>query len=64
MKCKHCELDTPEVITCDHSGLCCDCYDLSWGMRLEALNDERVKKGRPLITQPWSVIEMGTMGTN
>jgi hypothetical protein len=37
----------------EHVGLCCDCFDLSHGMPLEALNARRAEKGRPPITRPW-----------
>lgn len=30
----------------DHAGLCCDCFDLSCGMPLELLNEERLAKGK------------------
>jgi len=50
--CSHCgttELKHPD----DHPGLCCDCFDLSWGMPLEQLNKEREGKGLPPILKPW-----------
>lgn len=36
----------------EHPGLCCDCFDLSWGMPLADVNAERVKTGRPPIEKP------------
>lgn len=39
----------------EHAGLCCDCFDLSWGMALADLNRERAAKGRPPIARPWPV---------
>jgi hypothetical protein len=51
--CTHCTF----VIDCDHMHehlkLCCDCFDLSWGMSLEAINKERAAKGLPLLTREW-----------
>lgn len=34
-----------------HPGLCCDCFDLSWGVSLAKLNAERVQRGAPPL--PW-----------
>lgn len=53
MNCTHCR----EPITCghidEHPGLCCDCFDLSVGMPLAALNRERAQRGAPLIRHEW-----------
>jgi len=53
VRCKHCMF----IIDCDHvsehKDLCCDCYDLSWGMSLAAINKERAAKGKPLLTKEW-----------
>lgn len=36
----------------EHRGLCCDCFDLGWGMPIEQLNKERAAKGKPpLVTK-------------
>lgn len=50
-KCKHCELDLDCVHQREHPDLCCDCYDLSWGMSLDAINKEREAKGKPPIKE-------------
>ncbi len=58
MTCHHCKdrLTAEEVAhNCEHSGLCCDCFDLSFGMPLEEINEERAKVGRPPIKDPWPV---------
>ncbi len=51
--CRHCGI----AIWCDHEAehprLCCDCFDLSHGMPIEALNAERARVGRPPIERPW-----------
>lgn len=51
--CDHCGFE----FVCDHAdehrGLCCDCYDLSWGMSLTRINQEREAKGQPTITKEW-----------
>lgn len=51
--CGHCTFE----FTCEHAGehrnLCCDCYDLSWGMPLARINKERAAKGKPPITKEW-----------
>ena len=49
--CKHCMFVIQEEH--EHKGLCCDCYDLSWGATLEYINKERAAKGRPLLTKEW-----------
>lgn len=54
--CWHCtiEISGPDADHRDeHPGLCCDCFDLSWGMPLSKLNEERRAKGRPDITKEW-----------
>ena len=38
-----------------HAGLCCDCFDLSYGMSLAKLNVERERKGRPPIQREWPI---------
>jgi hypothetical protein len=51
--CGHCTFE----FTCEHGGehrgICCDCYDLSWGMPLKRINQERAAKGKPPITKEW-----------
>lgn len=37
----------------DHPGLCCDCFDLRWGMPIEQLNAERAQRGAKPLTKPW-----------
>lgn len=51
--CSHCgfEIDTDHEP--EHPGLCCDCYDLSWGMSLVAINRERAAKGKFPIAKEW-----------
>lgn len=52
MSCDHCGEPTirhPE----DHPNLCCDCFDLSCGMPLEDINQERAGKGQAPITKAW-----------
>lgn len=44
--CRHCastDLQHQE----EHDGFCCDCFDLSFGMPIERLNEERAAKGLP-----------------
>jgi hypothetical protein len=49
--CRHCgEADVRHPD--DHPGLCCDCFDLSCGMPVAALNAERAAKGKPPLP-PW-----------
>ena len=50
--CRHCQ-ETPIEHQDEHEGLCCDCYDLSWGMPLAQLNEERKKAGKPAIDRPY-----------
>lgn len=38
-----------------HNGLCCDCYDLTCGMSLHTLNQERAEKGKAPL-RPWITI--------
>lgn len=45
--------DGPNANGYGHRGLCCDCMDLSCGMPLEQLNEERAAKGRPAIENRW-----------
>jgi hypothetical protein len=51
--CNHCGFVLMLKHQDEHEGLCCDCFDLSWGMPLEQLNAERAGKGLPPITKPW-----------
>jgi hypothetical protein len=57
LRCSHCRLDltgTPdEEHNDEHPGLCCECLDLSCGMPLEDINEERFLQGRPPIARPW-----------
>lgn len=39
--------------TPSHRGLCCDCFDLSFGMELDKINVERAKRGRDPILVPY-----------
>lgn len=52
--CRHCDLEIMGD-RCEHPDLCCDCYDLSWGVSLTEVNRERSRRGRPAITEPWPV---------
>lgn len=36
-----------------HKGLCCDCFDLSCGMPLDLLNEERKAKGLQPLRHEW-----------
>lgn len=52
MKCEHCSAELVAPMFCGdtlygHAGLCCDCFDLSWGMPLEQINEERAEQGLP-----------------
>jgi hypothetical protein len=49
--CRHCG-DREHLHQDDHEGLCCDCFDLSWGMPLKQLNEERADRGKPPL-KPW-----------
>lgn len=51
-KCKHCGLDSLEHQN-EHANLCCECFDLSCGMPLDQLNEERKRDGKPPIENPW-----------
>lgn len=51
--CGHCGFDFSCTHNSEHSGVCCDCYDLSWGMPLNKINKERAAKGKPPIAKPW-----------
>lgn len=51
--CRHCEFEITNDHPYEHPGLCCDCYDLSFGMSLEAINKERADKKLPPITKEW-----------
>jgi len=65
MKCQHCGDDVPANVVkthwtagsamngYGHKGLCCDCMDLSCGMALAAVNDERRRKGKSPIHDPY-----------
>jgi hypothetical protein len=53
--CRHCSAvlyDTELAHEDEHPGLCCDCYDLSFGMPLEAINAERAERMRA-PAPPW-----------
>lgn len=52
MTCSHCN-DQDLKHQDDHPGLCCDCFDLSCGMPLEQLNEERKAKGKKPIEKEW-----------
>lgn len=45
--------DGPQGDGYGHRGLCCDCMDLSCGMSLVSVNDERLSKGKRPISTPW-----------
>jgi len=51
--CGHCRDRIDSDHSAEHRGLCCDCYDLSWGMPLDKINKERKAKGKPAILKPW-----------
>ncbi len=53
--CSHCAL-TPLVdhAETEHPTLCCDCFDLSLGMPVDAVNAGRAVQGRPAVA-PWPV---------
>ena len=59
MTCSHCGLERWDAHHDEHVDVCCDCYDLSWGMPLEQLNEERRKAGRPPIQNKWRTGEVG-----
>ena len=50
MECKNCGEDPIEHQE-EHPELCCDCYDLQFGMSLDRLNVERKMKGKPPLEQ-------------
>lgn len=52
-KCSHCEFEFENNHPWEHPGLCCDCYDLSWGYPLKDINLWRADKGKPPITKEW-----------
>ena len=55
IRCTHCGEQLPPNAAAhidEHPGLCCDCFDLSVGIGLEALNAERAAKGKPPL-KPW-----------
>lgn len=52
--CTHCSLELSEIAhPNEHPEQCCDCFDLSFGMSLSAINEERAAKGRPPIASPY-----------
>lgn len=56
MNCSHCQEPITGHISCGsayHTTLCCDCFDLSCGMPLEKLNEERKAKGLKPIEREW-----------
>lgn len=52
-KCTHCGIGGNGCGDGHHAPLCCDCFDLSWGMDLAAVNAERASKCLPPIAKPW-----------
>jgi len=56
MICTYCQVKlTSEEIyhNHEHPGLCCDCFDLSFGASLSDINNYRAKAGRPAIKKEW-----------
>jgi hypothetical protein len=51
--CRHCQIAIWSTHDAEHPGLCCDCFDLSFGMPLARLDAERAAAGRPPIGKPW-----------
>lgn len=49
--CRHCG-ERPIQHPDEHPNLCCDCFDLSLGMPVTAVNAERAAKGKPPVA-PW-----------
>jgi hypothetical protein len=49
--CRHCG-DSPIEHPDEHPNLCCDCFDLSHGMPVAAVNAGRAAKGKPPVP-PW-----------
>ena len=49
--CRHCGVAEP-LHQDEHPRLCCDCFDLSLGMPVDALNRERATRGDPPLP-PW-----------
>ena len=54
--CKHCGEERTHFCRWEHPRLCCDCYDLSWGMQVTKLNAERAARGKPPL-EPWPAKE-------
>jgi hypothetical protein len=52
-RCAHCGSRNSLRHQDEHPGLCCDCFDLSWGMPLAQINAERAARDRPPITREW-----------
>lgn len=40
-------VDGPRSDGYGHKGLCCDCYDVGWGMSIASINRERAAQGKP-----------------
>ena len=53
LMCRHCEDGIANDHPYEHPGLCCDCYDLSFGASLDSINKEREAKGKKPITKEW-----------
>lgn len=51
-KCTHCGWGPLEHQD-EHSGLCCDCFDLSFGQPLDSNNEDRIREGKPAIDKVW-----------
>ncbi len=51
MNCVRCNDKLDCLHQAEHPTLCCDCYDLSWGVPLETINDERRQKGKQPIKE-------------
>lgn len=60
--CKHCGGLREDTHQEEHVELCCDCFDLSFGMPLEQINDERKLRGEPPITKEWKDGQKSTEG--
>lgn len=52
-ECKHCGENLDSAHQEDHPGICCDCFDMSFGMPLAEINKGRAVKGKPPLTKPW-----------
>lgn len=67
-ECSHCNYETLLNHQLDHPDLCCDCFDLSCGMDIQAINSERARRVRPPIQRPWpifaSVVDPGASASS